>query len=232
MPQTPDSFPGIREDEGIRLYDDGYGLPGSERELRYSDGYFYARDAYGAFNLRVNVHPHVYSHVGYGSDSFYVVSQNSPTANEDENDGYEIGWRWINIIDGYEYVLVDNSAGSAIWRNTTGAAAGGGITAEEHKRLRHLIHFIDEGPAGGFASGAYKEILPAADPFPTQIIWWESSLKLQKIVEKNITRNANKTPATIQWKMYDEDGSTVLITVTDTISYSGIFEISRTRSIV
>lgn len=102
---------------------------------------------------------------------------------------------------------------------------------EEHKTVRHLIHFIDDGPGGGFASGAYREILPSADPFPTSEIWYESSAKTQKIVELTITRNANKTPATEVWEMYDEDGSTVLTTVTDTISYSGIFETSRTRTI-
>lgn len=228
MPRTPDDFPGIGQEEGIRLYDDGYGLPGSEREIRYSDGYFYAVDAYGVFNVRVNVHPHIATHLGDGSDSFYVISTTCPTENEDINDGYEVGWRWIDTIDGYEYVLVDNTAGSAIWRNTTGSVS----TGEEHKRLRHLIHFIDEGPAGGFISGAYKETLPLRSPFPTQIIWWESSGKLQKIVEKNITRNANQLPTTIQWKMYDTDGITILNIVIDIISYSGIFEISRTRSII
>jgi hypothetical protein len=39
-------------------------------------------------------------------------------------------------------------------------------------------------------------------------------------------------PTTEEWKMYDTDGSTVLATVTDTISYSGPFETSRTRAIV
>ena len=104
-----------------------------------------------------------------------------------------------------------------------------------HRVLRHLIHFIDEGPAGGFLSGAYKEVLPAADPFPTSVIWWESSSKLKKIVEKTITRSGgaatNVTPTPIVWKMYDTDGATVLCTVTDAITYSGVFETSRERTI-
>ena len=69
------------------------------------------------------------------------------------------------------------------------SGGGGGLTEYTHKRLRHLIHFIDEGPADGFASGAFKEVLPAGSPFPTSIIWWESTSKLQKIVEKTITRS-------------------------------------------
>lgn len=100
-----------------------------------------------------------------------------------------------------------------------------------HETLRHLIHFIDDGPAGGFASGAYKETLPAADPFPSSVIWWESSSKLKKIVELSITRNSNKLPTSEVWKMYESDGTTVKTTVTDSISYSGVFETYRTRTI-
>lgn len=109
--------------------------------------------------------------------------------------------------------------------------SGTGISEAAHKALRHLIHFINDGPAEGFATGAYKETLPSADPFPTSLIWWESNSKLQKIVEKTITYTG-AFPTTIEWKMYDTDGTTLLVTVTDTISYTGPFETSRTRAIV
>ena len=108
--------------------------------------------------------------------------------------------------------------------------SGTGLSKGSHDALRSLIHFINEGPAEGFASGAYKETLPSADPFPTSIIWWESAAKTEKIVEKTITYTA-VFPTTIEWKMYDTDGSTVLVTVTDSISYSGPFETTRTRTI-
>lgn len=107
---------------------------------------------------------------------------------------------------------------------------GTGISDTQHKALRQLIHFIDDGPADGFASGAYKETLPSADPFPTSFIWWTSAAKTNKIVELTVTYNANKTPATEEWKVYDASG-TLLVTVTDTIGYSGIFETTRTRVI-
>jgi hypothetical protein len=100
-----------------------------------------------------------------------------------------------------------------------------------HRELRHLIHFIDDGPALGFASGAFKETLPSADPFPTSEIWWESAAKTEKIVELAITRDAQKKPTTEVWQMYDTDGVTVLETVTDTIAYTGPFETTRTRAI-
>jgi hypothetical protein len=107
---------------------------------------------------------------------------------------------------------------------------GSGITSTQHRTLRQLIHFIDEGPAEGFATNAYKETLTAG-PFPTSFIWWTSSAKTEKIVEETITYNSNKTINTDQWKMYDLDGTTLIATVTDTYTYSGIFESSRTRTI-
>jgi hypothetical protein len=109
--------------------------------------------------------------------------------------------------------------------------SGSGLSEAQHKALRALIHFIDDGPADGFASGAYHVQLPSGDPFPTSAVWWESAAQTEKIVELTITRNANKTPATEVWKMFDTDGTTVLVTVTDTISYSGIVETTRTRTI-
>lgn len=106
-----------------------------------------------------------------------------------------------------------------------------GISASSHKILRQLIHFIDDGPADGFISGSFKEIIPSSNPFPTSIIWWESSLKIKKILEKYYTYNSNKTINQVQWKMYDIDGITIISTITDTITYNGVFEINRTRII-
>jgi len=107
-------------------------------------------------------------------------------------------------------------------------AGDGGLTAESHKVLRQLIHFIDDGPADGFASGAYREI--SGTIFPTTIIWYIDSGKTDKIVEKDITWTGIN-PTTIIWKIYDTDGSTVLLTVTDTVTYSGIYETNRVRAI-
>lgn len=108
----------------------------------------------------------------------------------------------------------------------------GELTVDFHKTIRQLIHLADGvgGPMEGFTSGAYREITPT-NPFPTSIIWYDDVTKTKKIVEKTLTYNANKTINTLQWKVYDTDGVTVLATVTDTISYSGVFETSRTRAI-
>jgi Protein of unknown function (DUF2793) len=111
--------------------------------------------------------------------------------------------------------------------------SGSGITASEHETLRQLIHLAGGtagGPFEGFATGAYRERLPSGSLFPTSFIWWESSGKTKKIVERTITWTGILA-TTDQWKVYDTDGSTVLATVTDTISYTGLFETSRTRAI-
>jgi hypothetical protein len=107
----------------------------------------------------------------------------------------------------------------------------GGITPFQHETLRQLIHFIDEGPGDGFASGAYKVILPTGAPFPTSITWYLDNTMAQKLVEKFLVYNTSQFPTTITWNMYDTDGITIVHTVIDTITYSTAFESTRTRTI-
>ena len=111
--------------------------------------------------------------------------------------------------------------------------AGGGMTEAQHKLLRHLIHFIDDGPTAGIGTATYRERLPAGSPFPTSIIWYDDDTKANKIVEKTLTYGETKAQISqILWEMYDTDGSTVLVTVTDAIAYDGRkpFELSRVRT--
>jgi hypothetical protein len=103
-----------------------------------------------------------------------------------------------------------------------------GLTPINHEALRQLIHFIDNGPAEGFASGAYREMTGTA--FPSAVVWYDKAgVGKKKIIEKLITYTG-AFPTTITWKIYD-DTETLLATVIDTISYSGAFETSRLRSI-
>lgn len=104
--------------------------------------------------------------------------------------------------------------------------SGAGLTADQHRTLLQLIHFIDEGPADGFTTGATKIVTGTV--FPTQNLWRRADST--KLVEQNITWTG-VLPTTIQWKMYAADGSTVLATVTDAVAYSGVFETGRTRAI-
>jgi hypothetical protein len=100
-----------------------------------------------------------------------------------------------------------------------------------HESLRALIHFMDEGPAE--SASAYKEIVGGL--FPTSVTWYEDGTKTKKIVEKIITRSGggatDLAPTPITWNMYDTDGTTITATVVDDITYSGVYEVSRTRTI-
>ena len=109
-------------------------------------------------------------------------------------------------------------------------AGTGGLTAETHKALRQLIHLADgDGPYEGFTSGAYKVTAPTG-PYPTSIVWYDKAgAGRKKIVEKTITWTG-AFPTTITWKVYDAT-ETLLATVTDSITYSGAFETSRTRTV-
>ena len=49
------------------------------------------------------------------------------------------------------------------------AASGTGVSEETHKTLLQLVHFLDEGPGEGFASGATKEVTGTV--FPTVELW-------------------------------------------------------------
>lgn len=110
-------------------------------------------------------------------------------------------------------------------------SSSSGISSSDHQTLRQLIHFIDDGPAFGFPNGCYKEVLPAGDPFPTLEIWWESPAKLKKIVQLEVTRSVGQLPLVEAWKMFGTNGTTVIEQVTDTITYSGVFELFRSRSL-
>lgn len=147
-------------------------------------------------------------------------------SNRDENVGLK------RSGDDAQFFDVNNPTPVTLTELLSGA---GGLTESAHRTVRQLIHFIDSGPAEGFASGAYKETLPSADPFPTTVTWWESSSKSKRIVEKTITRSGggatNVTPTPIVWDIYDTDGTTKLATVSDAVTYSGVFETSRTRTI-
>jgi hypothetical protein len=98
----------------------------------------------------------------------------------------------------------------------------------EHNAVRQLIHFIDDGPADGFASGAVKDTT-FTGAFPTSEVWYESAARTQKIVQLDVTYTGALPTAEV-WRMYDTDGVTVLVTLTDAITYSGAFESTRTRT--
>lgn len=140
------------------------------------------------------------------------------------SEGIQLGW---DELDGYVQGQINAGGGGGGNDNDDGY-----ITHIQHKTLRDLIHFIDEGPGDGFASGAVKIVLPSGSPFPTSVTWYLDSTQTTKLVEKFITYYPNHFPQTITWNMYDTDGVTLIHTVMDTITYNTAFESSRVRTIV
>lgn len=135
-------------------------------------------------------------------------------------------------LDRFDEAAIHSILIKGALNGATGGGGGSGLTEATHDALRSLIHFIDEGPASMFVSGAYKEILPSGSPFPSSEIWYTSSAKTDKIVELNITRNEAQAPILEEWNMYDTDGFTISATVIDNIAYNGPFETNRTRTIL
>jgi hypothetical protein len=99
-----------------------------------------------------------------------------------------------------------------------------------HAAIRQLIHLADGG-GGPYETFGTTYCDTGPQPFPTSSIWYADVGRTKKITEQIVSYNANKTFSTVQWKVYAPDGITLLATATDTITYSGIFETSRTRVI-
>lgn len=82
--------------------------------------------------------------------------------------------------------------------------------------------------------GRYKETSYTSNVFPSQIIWYTDGTKTSKLIEKNISYGpaTKKFVVGIEWKIYDGTAPGTLVrTITDTITRSGIIEISRTRTV-
>lgn len=69
----------------------------------------------------------------------------APSTGDDSADGYVVGSRWIDTTNDKEYVCLDNSAGAAVWTETTGAGGGGGTPGGSDTQ----VQFNDGGSFGG-----------------------------------------------------------------------------------
>lgn len=102
------------------------------------------------------------------------------------------------------------------------------LTPAIHDALRQLIHYLDEGPGTGENSGAHK-VSTYSGAFLTGVTWYRSAAAVSPIVSLAITYTG-AFPTEEVWTMYDTNGTTVLATLRDTITYSGAFEATRTRT--
>jgi hypothetical protein len=157
--------------------------------------------------------------VGGGGDDDDQVKDNVPTGET------------FTVKDEHQHIIFDELVIDGEYQVIGESVIFGGeqaVDLSSDANVRRLILFIDNGPAEGFASGAYRETTGTV--FVTAVIWYVNSTKAEKIVEKNITWEGVKE-IEHEWILYDSDGSTVLVTVTDTMEHTGIFETSRTREI-
>lgn len=143
-----------------------------------------------------------------------------PSLFDGSNKGYSVGSVWILSASQQAYMLVDETSGSSVWKNTTG------INDIDHKSLRQLVHFIDDGPGDNLYDNPYKEIVGGM--FPTRITWWTNSNKNYKIFQTEITRSGIY-PTTQSYKVYSSTGIQTNC-ATDVIIYDGPFEVARKRS--
>jgi hypothetical protein len=75
-----------------------------------------------------NPHGVTKSHVGLGNVEnikFNLIASVDPTQNNDGNDGYTAGSRWINTAADREFVCLDAALGAAVWVETTQIGDGG-----------------------------------------------------------------------------------------------------------
>lgn len=80
------------------------------------------------------------------------VATTAPTINDDIDSGYDVGSRWIDRTAVKAYVCLDNTAGAAVWTETTGGA-GGVITEEDFNvSVSHATTDEDAGKAFTIAS--------------------------------------------------------------------------------
>lgn len=83
---------------------------------------------------------------------------------------------------------------------------------------------------GPLVDGAVQDTLPAAALFPLQIIWYLNAARLVTLLDLTLTRNGSQQVTQMQWRVYDTSGALTL-TVTDVITYSTIYETTRTRTV-
>lgn len=137
------------------------------------------------------------------------------------------------LITGSTTLQQNISGTNATFDSVTSSFSGDGSNLNNISRK--LVNYINNGPAEEYNS-AYLEITPTNSIFVTSSIWYTDNTKTKKIYEEYYERYSGSAtevkPNPIIYKLYKDDGVTVLIQATDTITYSsyGITNISRSLS--
>ena len=123
--------------------------------------------------------------------------------------------------------ITTNSLGQVVFSGafSTGSLSTGSNTSPGGD-FRQVAFIENVGPYEGW-SQAYEVIVGGA--FPVTRSWYVDAGFTKLIQRKTITRNSQYLPTQEMWQLYAVDGTTVIRTFTDTITYTGVFEASRTR---
>ena len=101
---------------------------------------------------------------------------------------------------------------------------------QSHQALLDIIHFLDDGPGDGWPSGAVR-VRNNTAPNGTGWVWYTSTALTARIIDLTITYAAGSiVPATKVWRLYAANGTTVVRTVTDTLTYVGPILTQKQRS--
>lgn len=149
-------------------------------------------------------------------------------------------------VSGYEDLQTQYADNASAYPTVAGAQAYGNGTFRfqdalgvydprfvyqlSHTALYDMAHAGTDGPV---LNGAYLVTSYAAGtPFVSALTWYTSSAQTTKILDRTLTYPSGSylTPTTDRWRLFAADGS-VLRTLTDTIVYSGINEVARTRTV-
>lgn len=82
---------------------------------------------------------------------------------------------------------------------------------------------------GPIVDGAVQDVLPAASLYPTEVVWYSDASKTVELLRVTYTRDGVQVTK-IVWRVFNLSGALVL-TVTDDITYSGLYEIERVRTV-
>lgn len=150
-----------------------------------------------------------------GDSTAWLTGNGVPSNGAGDN-----GDLYLDKLTGDVYLKTSGS-----WSLDTNIQGPAGADAFLDMRQLAFIDF-DNGPFEAFPT-AYREITMSG-AYPTSVVWYVNASKAQKIAELQISYtglNATQEVRTI----YQSDGVTPLHVATDTVTFSGVQEVSRSR---
>lgn len=131
---------------------------------------------------------------------------------------------------------------SAVRVNLTGSGVSGSVTSSlgGDKVTYHIPGFdfrqvqilMEYGPFEPFGSGMFHSFSYGPTPYVSYSVWFTDISKTKKIFDVEYqNRNQRKQAEKIIYKVYETDGLNVKNTVTDIITYVGVLETTRTRTV-